>query len=121
MALPRRLRAGKSWCDEQIAGFQEVRDLVVSELNALGDRCEVPSPNGAFYVLAKVATQKTDMQLVEQLIRQYGIAVMPGSTFGVTKEGVPQGCSIRMAYGALNRESVAEGMGRLAKGLRELL
>ena len=115
------MKAGKTWCDDQVKGFEEVRDLVVSELNSLRDRCQVPTPSGAFYVLAKVKTNKTDMELVELLIREHGIAVMPGSTFGVTKSDVPGGCSIRIAYGALDRGSVAEGMGRLVRGLNKLL
>ncbi len=115
------LRAGKSWCMQQTGGFKEVRDLVLSKLSSLGDRCEVPHPDGAFYVLAKLTTDKTDMEIVERLIREFGIAVMPGSTFGVTEHDVPQGCSIRIAYGALNRDSVAEGMGRLVQGLDSLL
>ena len=40
---------------------------------------------------------------------------MPGNTFGVG------GCSLRIAYGALARETVAEGMGRLVRGLDSLL
>ena len=50
------------------------------------------------------------------LIRGYGVAAMPGGTFGQSA-----GCSLRIAYGALDRDSVADGMGRLTKGLRELL
>ena len=101
---------------EQTAGFKGVRDLVLAELRKLGDRCEVPQPDGAFYVLARMQTGKTDMELVEALIRDFGIAVMPGSTFGVT-----DGCSLRVAYGALASDTVAEGMGRLVRGLDQLL
>ena len=121
IAATAALREGKAWCEQQIAGFKNVRDLVLTELSSLGERCEVPDPLGAFYVLAKVTTDKTDMELVEALIREFGIAVMPGSTFGVTNDDVPQGCSIRMAYGALDKASVAEGMGRLTRGLEKLL
>jgi len=121
LAAAAAMKAGKPWCNEQVKEFQDVRDLVVSELKSLGDRCQVPTPGGAFYVLAKVKTNKTDMELVESLIREHSIAVMPGSTFGVTKSDVPDGCSIRIAYGALDRDSVAEGMGRLVRGLEKLL
>lgn len=110
------MRMGRDWCHEQIAGFHGVRDLVTSELRSLGARCEVPQPDGAFYVLARMDTNQTDLDLVESLIREFGIAVMPGSTFGVT-----EGCSLRVAYGALDGKTVAEGMGRLIRGLKQLL
>jgi aspartate/methionine/tyrosine aminotransferase len=107
------LSAGRSWCGEKIAGLSGVREMVLGELAELGDRVRVPDPGGAFYALMKVETRMKDMELVEKLIKQFGVAVMPGSTFGV--EG---GCYLRVAYGALDRESVAEGMGRLVKGLQ---
>lgn len=110
------MRVGRNWCQEQISGFHGVRDLVTSELRSLGSRCEVPQPDGAFYVLARMETKRTDLELVESLIREFGIAVMPGSTFGVT-----DGCSLRVAYGALDGKTVAEGMGRLIRGLKQLL
>jgi aspartate/methionine/tyrosine aminotransferase len=110
------LRMGRDWCADQTAGFEAVRDMVLAEFDKLGDRCHVPRPDGAFYALVKLETEKTDMQLVESLIREYGIAVMPGCTFGVHDP-----CSIRIAYGALDRQTVAEGMGRLVRGLDNLL
>ena len=57
------------------------------------------------------------MELVESLIKHHGVAVMPGSTFGTPKNT----CYLRIAYGALAKDTVAEGMGRLVKGLRSLL
>lgn len=116
IAATAALRVGSRWCSRKISGFKNVRDLVLNELATLGDRCHVPRPDGAFYALMQLTTNKTDIALVEELIRDFGIAVMPGSTFGV--EG---GCSLRIAYGALARESVAEGMGRLTRGLKSLL
>lgn len=110
------LRVGADWCAAQISGFEQVRNHVLEELNRLGDRCSVPRPEGAFYVLARFQTTKSDVELVERLIREFGIAVMPGRTFGVT-----DGCSLRIAYGALAKETVAEGMGRLIRGLETLL
>jgi len=116
IAAAAALRAGKDWCDEKIAGFGKLRDLVLFELSQLGDRCHVPRPDGAFYALMQVDSGKNDMELVEALIRDHGIAVMPGSTFGVSK-----GCSLRIAYGALDTATVAEGVGRLVLGLDKLL
>ena len=72
-------------------------------------------PGGAFYALMQLNTPMRDMDLVETLIRDYGVAVMPGSTFGL-----PERCYLRVAYGALAANTVADGIGRLVRGLREL-
>ena len=108
--------AGRDWCDQRIASFPAVRDLVLEALDQLGQRCYVPRPEGAFYALLQLKTEQTDLALVESLIRHHGVAVMPGSTFGVT-----EGCTLRIAFGALDRKTVAEGMGRLVKGLDALV
>ena len=116
IAASAAIDAGAEWCQQRIAGFESVRDLVLEQLSSLGDRCRVPRPDGAFYVLAQVESDRKDMDLVHELIRDYGIAVMPGGTFGVKS-----GCSLRIAYGALDSQTVAEGMGRLVTGLDKLL
>ena len=55
------------------------------------------------------------MALAEHLIREHSVAVIPGSAFGVA-----HGCSIRVSYGALDAETVTEGLGRLVEGLRTI-
>ena len=56
------------------------------------------------------------MVLGERLIREHKVAVIPGPAFGMT-----EGCVFRVAYGALQKDTVAEGIGRLVKGLRAIL
>jgi aspartate/methionine/tyrosine aminotransferase len=56
------------------------------------------------------------MELVEELVRRFGVAVIPGGTFGMA-----DGCYLRVAYGALERETAAQGIGRLVRGLKELV
>jgi len=113
------LDAGRAWCDAQTAGFADVRDLVLHELSTLGDRVDLPRPDGAFYALMRVRTDRSDMQLIERLVADHGVAVMPGSTFN---DSPPAGmCSLRVAYGALAKDTVAEGIGRLVRGLDTLL
>jgi aspartate/methionine/tyrosine aminotransferase len=115
IAAEAALSAGRVWCREKIQPFAAVRDLVLRELARLGDRIKVPTPGGAFYALMRVDTNRRDMDLVEALIKDYAVAVMPGSTFAAG-----EGCYLRIAYGALDTCTVAEGMGRLVKGLHTL-
>ena len=53
---------------------------------------------------------------VASLIREHKVAVIPGTAFGMI-----DGCSFRVAYGALQKQTVAEGIGRLVRGLRAIL
>ena len=55
------------------------------------------------------------MDLVERLVRDFGVAVIPGTTFGLN-----DGCYLRVSYGALTEETATEGIRRLVRGLRRL-
>ena len=116
VAAAAALDVGADWCRQQIQPFQSVRDATLQSLSPLGDRCEVYTPEGAFYLFMRLQSEMSDMDLVESLIRDFGVAVLPGSAFGSTAK-----CSIRLSYGALEPETVREGMGRLCKGLSKLL
>jgi aspartate/methionine/tyrosine aminotransferase len=110
------LEVGSGWCRQQTGGLAAVRDAALDSLATLGTRCQISRPQGAFYLFLKLQTEQADMTLVETLIRDFGVAVLPGSAFGSG-----DGCSIRISYGALDAKSVSEGIGRLRRGLTELL
>jgi len=110
------LRAGVAYCREKLESIKEVRAIVAGELTALRDLCHVPRADGAFYFLLRVQTKRGAMELTEQLIREHGVAVIPGTAFGLD-----QGCHLRVAYGSLRRETASEGIGRLVHGLRKIL
>ena len=90
--------------------------MVLDELDQIKAFCTVPPADGAFYFLLKIDTELETMALVERLIREYGVAVIPGTAFGME-----DGCYLRVAYGALQKETVAEGVGRLVRGLKAML
>src|SRR5580765_4320369 len=106
------LDVGRRYCEPHVRELASIRDIVVSKLAALAPRVTVPAADGAFYVLMKVETALDPMTIAERLIRDYKVAVIPGPAFGMT-----DGCYFRVAYGALQRETVAEGIGRLVTGL----
>ena len=88
---------------------------MLQALSAPGMPCDVVEPGGAFYYFLKVRTQLDAMTLTERLIREHRVAVTPGSAFGDR-----DGCAVRVSYGALDSETVAEGLGRLVAGLSAL-
>jgi aspartate/methionine/tyrosine aminotransferase len=64
----------------------------------------------------RVNTAMNPLTLAERLIREHKVAVIPGTAFGMT-----EGCYFRVAFGALQKATVAEGIGRLVQGLRSIL
>jgi aspartate/methionine/tyrosine aminotransferase len=56
------------------------------------------------------------MAVVERLVTEFGVAVIPGVAFGLTDI-----CHLRIAYGALEPHTVEAGMDRLVRGLEEIL
>ena len=109
------LRAGSAFCREKIAEISAVRELVLGHLREAADVCAVPAAEGAFYFLTRVSTELTAMQLTERLIAEHRVAVIPGGAFGIE-----QGCFVRLAYGALDRRTAAEAIGRFVRGLRAI-
>jgi len=109
------LEVGRQHCEPHVRALAEIREIVVSRLGELAPLAHVPAADGAFYCLLRVATAIDPLVLTERLIREHQVAVIPGTAFGMT-----DGCYLRVAYGALQKETVAEGIGRLVRGLRAI-
>ncbi|MGG6294165.1 pyridoxal phosphate-dependent aminotransferase [Leptolyngbya sp. AN02str] len=109
------LQAGRHYCLEKRGAIAHMRESVLQELSKISEICTVPPALGAFYVLLKVNTAMNANEMMERLIREYGVAVIPGTTFGLET-----GCYLRVAYGALQLNTVQEGMNRLLNGLKNL-
>jgi aspartate/methionine/tyrosine aminotransferase len=110
------MEVGPAYCRRYLPALAEIRDVVGAELRSLEPLCTVPPADGAFYCFIRVNAAVDPMTMAERLIREHRVAVIPGTAFGVT-----DGCYFRVAYGALQKETVAEGIGRLVGGLRSLL
>ena len=110
------MRVGRSYCDEKLRETRAIRTILMKELEAIQDLVAIPRADGAFYVLLRVRTATDPMQLVRRLIEEYKIAVIPGTTFGIQDQ-----CLLRVAYGALEKDTAAEGIGRLVRGLQQIL
>lgn len=102
--------------------FQARRDMVVSGLNAIaGIRC--PMPDGAFYTFANCqgvlglqtplgAVIGSDSDFCAWLLREHGIAVVPGSAFGLSPY-------FRISY-ATGAAELAEALARIARAVASL-
>ena len=110
------LEAGAAYARGYLEEMAGARRAVLAALSDVEDICTVVPTEGAFYLLLRVATDQTPMRIVERLIREHRVAVIPGSTFGIE-----DGCTLRLSYGALRAAQVEEGVGRLVNGLRAIV
>lgn len=110
------MKVGAGYCRQKVEQLAEVRQLVLTELGQLKDCAIIPPSVGAFYFFLKLNTGLQPLALVERLVKEHRVAAIPGSAFGMDS-----GCYLRVAYGALQRETVAEGIGRLVKGVKAIL
>ena len=107
------LRIGRDFWGPRVEALRGVRDEVMSALREVSDLCDVPETQGAFYALLRVHEGGDPFALVQRLVRQHRVAAVPGSAFGLT-----DGCYLRVSFGALSRDAVVEGVGRLVTALR---
>ncbi|MEH2024027.1 pyridoxal phosphate-dependent aminotransferase [Nostoc sp.] len=110
------LQAKEEYLKSHIGAIAQVRQLVLDSLNRLQGLCSIIPANGAFYFFLKVHTQIDAFELVKRLIMEHKVAVIPGTTFGMD-----DGCYLRVAYGALQKETAKEGIERLVQGLETIV
>lgn len=67
------------------AEYQRRRDIIVDGLAAIG--WQVPRPKASMYIWAPVPTKQSSADFVADMIENAGVAVVPGSGFGLHGEG----------------------------------
>jgi aspartate/methionine/tyrosine aminotransferase len=67
--------------DQLQARYRERRDLILPELERVGFRCY--QPDGAYFIMTDIADFgfKDDIEFTRYLIREIGVACVPGSSF----------------------------------------
>jgi aspartate/methionine/tyrosine aminotransferase len=110
------MSVGRAYCRDKLRMTTEIRRMFLDELAGVADLATVPPADGAFYLLLRVHKNSDPMELARQLIERHKVAVIPGMTFGMTDK-----CYLRVAYGALQKDTAAEGLSRLVKGLKQIL
>lgn len=109
------LDAGRAYATTFLPAYTAVRDEARAMLNSLGEKVVSARTRGALYYFLRIDTPVDSLTLAERLIREHGVAVIPGATFGVRDH-----CCVRVSYGALDPATVRDGFARLVAGLREV-
>jgi aminotransferase len=70
-----------SYYDELQKEYQRKRDFIVPVLRDAGFKCD--TPDGAYYVMTDISDFgfENDIEFTKHLIREIGVAVVPGSSF----------------------------------------
>lgn len=89
--------------------YHKRRDVIVDGLNSI-DGFECAKPEGAFYVFPSIKKLGVpSLEFCERLLRDVGVAAVPGSGFGPYGEG-----HVRFSY-ATSMENIGEGIERVKK------
>jgi aspartate/methionine/tyrosine aminotransferase len=109
------LQVGEQYPKEALIALGKTRHSMIEYLNSIRDHCTYSEPKGAFYFFLKAHTSLSSVDLIQALIQDFKVAVIPGSAFGQL-----EGCSLRIAYGALAPHTAQAGIERLIQGLQHL-
>ena len=105
-----------SYYDELQREYQRKRDFIVPVLREAGFKCD--SPEGAYYVMADITDFgfPNDIEFTKHLIREIGVAVVPGSSFYENRAMGSQ--MVRFCFCKLDQtlEAAAENLSRLSRG-----
>ncbi|MCI1945954.1 pyridoxal phosphate-dependent aminotransferase [Clostridium luticellarii] len=99
--------------DYMCSKFMERRDYIYSKLKSLG--FELNLPKGAFYVFPSIEkfNMKSD-EFCERLLKEAGVAIVPGSAFGTKGEG-----HVRISY-AYSMDELKSSMGKIESWIDSL-
>jgi len=85
------LKTGEPYVKEMVAEYDRRRRLLVAGLNRLG--LSTFEPHGAFYAFPDIrASGMDDETFAETLLREEGVAVVPGNAFGPGGDGFVRAC-----------------------------
>jgi aspartate aminotransferase len=90
--------------DLVVQEYQRRRDVIVAGLNAIpGISCRLPQ--GAFYAFPNITgLGRSSSELADLLLKEVGVALLPGSSFGREGEGY-----LRLSY-ANSMENICQGL-----------
>ena len=103
---------GPDYFDDLSKAYSRRRDLLISALSDAGFRCLVPQ--GAYYVMTDISAFRApgDVAFCDRLIREAGVAAVPGSSFYRTEGGGRQ--QVRFCF-CKRDETLREAAARLQR------
>jgi aminotransferase len=102
------LKSGSEYVDEMVKEYDRRRKLLVSGLNRLG--LQTFEPRGAFYAFPNIqASGMDDETFAETLLKEEGVAVVPGNAFGPGGDGFVRACY------ATSYEQIEEALQRMER------
>eukprot|EP00873_Tetraselmis_striata_P044831 jgi/Tetstr1/465095/TSEL_009823.t1 len=109
------VNAGREWVAAHVRSLEPNRQAILDALSPLGTPGKgVVGGEGAIYIWAKLpADCGPDERVMEWLIKEHGVCVIPGSSCGAPGY-------IRVAYANMQPEECARAAQRLKAGLQEL-
>jgi aminotransferase len=85
------MKNGDKYVEEMVAEYDRRRKLLVGGLNRLG--LQTFEPRGAFYAFPNIgASGMDDETFAETLLKEEGVAVVPGNSFGPGGDGFVRAC-----------------------------
>ncbi len=85
------LKSGDKYVREMVTEYDRRRKLLVNGLNRLG--LQTFEPRGAFYAFPNIqASGMDDETFAEALLKEEGVAVVPGNAFGPGGDGFVRAC-----------------------------
>jgi aspartate/methionine/tyrosine aminotransferase len=113
------LRGGREYLQQNLSELGRTRARARAMLEPLSKYGRIAPAGGALYYWIELNTGHQPLAIVERLVREHRVAVIPGSAFGdASNNGV---CRLRVSFGALGADQVAEGIGRLVAGVETIL
>jgi aspartate/methionine/tyrosine aminotransferase len=105
-----------SYYDELRLEYQRKRDFIVPALRDAGFRCDLPE--GAYYVMADISNFgfANDVEFTKHLIREIGVAVVPGSSFYFDQSIGSQMVRFCFCKKDETLEAAAERLAKLGRG-----
>ena len=102
------MQNGEEYVQEMVTEYDRRRKLLVSGLNRLGLRTF--EPRGAFYAFPDIqASGMDDETFAEALLKEEGVAVVPGNAFGPGGDGFVRACY------ATTYEKIEEALRRMER------
>jgi aspartate/methionine/tyrosine aminotransferase len=105
-----------SYYDELQKEYQKKRDFIVPVLQNAGFKCD--TPDGAYYVMCDITDFgfANDVEFTKHLIREIGVAVVPGSSFYHDKTMGSQMVRFCFCKKDETLEAAAENLQKLKRG-----